>query len=115
MSNEYLKRSYPSRVYCSHEHPFVYATLIEFKDHEGKNAGLLQIHSDWGTYSNYWGALGDQTIEEFLIGCSPAYVENKLTAQMNFMGVKQIAYQRLTKFMAQCWPRVVEMMKESKP
>lgn len=97
-----LKTSYQSKMYCVHEHPFAYATLTDFEP--GK--GLLQVHSDWGTYSHFWGSIGDGTIEQFVIDLSPAYLEGKLRYQMQYMGCKKEAYQRLTKFMAQCWPRL---------
>lgn len=96
------KPTYQSKMYCVHEHPFAYATLTDF----GPGQGLLQIHSDWGTYSNFWGSMGERTIAEFVVETSPSYLEQKLTYQMNYMGVKKEAFGRLTKFMAQCWPRL---------
>src|SRR5208282_1718284 len=99
---------YSSKLYCAHEHPFAYAALTDL----GPGKGLIQIHSDWGTYSNFWSGMGDRKIAEFLVGCSPSYLESKLTFQMNFMGCKKEAFVRLTKFMAQCWPRLKTLLEE---
>lgn len=99
--------TYKSKMYCVHDHPFAYATLTDL----GPSQGLIQIHSDWGTYSNFWSGMGKETtVAEFVIGLSPGYLETKLTWQMNYMGCKKEAYRRLTKFMAQCWPRLKELI-----
>jgi hypothetical protein len=104
-----LKRNYETKLYCYHSSeggPFVYATLTDFE----KGKGLLQIHSDWGTYSYFWGAMGERTIREFLLSASESYIENKLSHQLHMMGFKKESFIRLTKFMATCWPRVREML-----
>jgi hypothetical protein len=109
MNTPAFPSTYESKMYCVHEHPFAYATLTDF----GPGQGLIQIHSDWGTYSNFWSSIGkDRKIAEFVIGLSPSYLETKLTWQMNYMGCKKEAYARLTKFMAQCWPRLKELIEK---
>lgn len=100
--------TYVSKMYCKHSHPYAYATLTDFN----KGQGLIQIHSDWGTYSHFWGSMGSDTIAEFLMGVSPSYLEGKLTFNMNQMGVKRASFGRLTKFMAQCWPELRDIIKK---
>ena len=112
MSDPILPTRQESKMYLVHDHPFAYATLTDFKP----GHGLLQIHSDWGTYSMYWGAIGqDTTIAQFVTKVSESYIETKLQGQMHYMGCKKEAYGKLTKFMAQCWPRLKsEILKDLK-
>lgn len=105
--NKYETRAI-SRMYLNHEHPFAYATITDFRN----GSGLLQIHSDWGTYSNFWNSPGYEKLEEFLISSDAGYIETKLQWQMNFMGVKKEAFGKLTKFMAQCWPKLCDEFKK---
>lgn len=102
-----LKITYPTKIYCSHEYPFAYATLTDFGD--GK--GLLQIYSDWGNYASFWGAIGkDNTIADFLLSCSSDYIENNLSSSIAQSRLKKDGYGRLTKFMAHCWPRLRKLI-----
>lgn len=98
---------YKAKTYCVHDNPYVYASCTNFEP--GK--GMIVIHSDWGTYSSYWGSMGGRTIEEFLLDVSSDYVEKNLMYKMNYMGVKKEAFVRLTKFMAHCWPKLREVIK----
>lgn len=91
-------------VHGDEKGPFAYATLTDFSC----GRGLLQIHSDWGTYSYYWGGMGDRNLATFLLDASPSYVEQKLSSNMHQMGMKKESFVRLTKFMAQCWPRLID-------
>lgn len=104
---EQFSSHYPSKTFCKHSSPFAYATLTEFE----RGKGLLQIHSDWGSYSFYWGGMG-QSLPAFLADASPGYIENKLSTTMHSMGFKKEAFAKLTKFMAQCWPDLKELFKE---
>ncbi len=81
--------------------PFAYVTLTDF----GENKGLLQIHSDWGTYSYYWGSMGGDIIS-FLADTSASYVHTKLQSTINYMSMKVEARGRLDRFMIQCWPDI---------
>lgn len=88
--------------------PFAYATLIDFK----QGVGLLQIYSDWGTYSSFWGAMGNRTLAQFLAAADSQYIETNLAHGLHQMGFKQSAFVRLSKFMAHCWPRILEEIKK---
>ena len=98
-------------VHSDDNGPFAYATLADF----GPGQGLLQIHSDWGTYSYYWGSMGERSLREFLLDTSPSYVEGKLSSNMHSMGMKKQSFIRLARFMSQCWPRLIELFNEAKP
>lgn len=102
--SENLANRYKSKMIALHDHPFVYATLTDFQP--GK--GLLQIHSDWGMYSAFWGSMGKSTLAQFLLSCNSSYIEKNFHYQMNYLGVKKEGFGRLTKFMAHCWPRIKE-------
>jgi hypothetical protein len=84
------------------DEPFGYVTLTDF----GEGMGLLQIHSDYGSYSFYWGAMGKRTILEFLANCSAEYVHTKLQSCVNYQSMKIEAKRRLQKFMINCWPDI---------
>lgn len=105
-----MKTIFESKTYCVHEHPFAYVTLTDFEP--GK--GLVQIHSDWGTYSCFWGSIGnDRKIAQFILSCNAGYIENNLAHQIAATRLKKDGYGRLTKFMALCWPRICdEILKE---
>lgn len=99
---------FAAKTYCLNEHPYVYVTLTDM----GPGKGLLQIWSDWGNYGAFWGGMGqDRKLKDFILSCNSNYIENNLRDKMNYLGVKRDAYTRLTKFMAHCWPRVVELLK----
>lgn len=102
-----MKETYESKMYCVHEHPFAYVTLTDF----GEGKGLLQIHSDWGSWSNYWGAMG-KPLREFLVGASDGYVHNKMTGCLYSNHVKKEAFGRLDKFFIQSWPKVLTLLKQ---
>lgn len=109
MSEQELKPTYPSKTYCVHSHPFAYATLTDFSP--GK--GMLQIHSDWGTYSSFWGAIGnDRKIAQFLLDCDSSYVEKNLAYNITNSGMKKEGHIRLMKFMSHCWPKLIEEFKK---
>lgn len=96
----------------THDCPFAYATLTDFKPGQG----LLQIHSDWGTYSAFWGAMGkDRKIKEFILDANESYIENNLAQTARQMGMKQVCFIRLTKLMSQCWPRLRDEFKLGAP
>lgn len=97
-----MKNILESKTYLVIENPFAYLTAVNFEP--GK--GMIQIHSDWGTYSAFWGGMGNKTVEQFILSCDSYYIENNLKYQMGFMGCKKEAYVRLTKFMAHCWPKL---------
>ncbi len=88
------------------DEPFAYITLTDFA--EGR--GLLQAHSDWGSYSYYWNAMGGDLVS-FLAGTSASYVHQKLQSTINYMGMKVESKGRLEKFMIQCWPDIHEELK----
>lgn len=87
--------------------PFAYITLTDFE----KGRGLLQIHSDWGTYSYYWGSMGEDDILNFLARTSPSYVHEKLQSCLNYMDMKKDARVRLDRFMIKSWPAIHECLK----
>jgi hypothetical protein len=99
--------NFQSKTYLYRDHPYFYATLTDLEP----GMGLLQIHSDWGTYSYFWPGMGDDTLAEFLASTEPSYVETKLSSMLGFMGMRKEAYSRLTKFMAQCWPRLMDTLR----
>jgi len=113
MSHEVEKKDMlgvlPSRTYLFKQHPFFYVTVTDF----GKGMGLLQIFSDWGVFGHYWNAMGENTtIEQFLADSDDSYVKSKLLSWMNYTGVKKEGHEKLTKFMAQCWPRFKEHIRK---
>lgn len=97
-----------SKTYLLRDHPYAYVTLTDL----GPGKGMIQIQSDWGHYSCFWNAIGDRTIREFLLSCDSGYIETNLKYSMNYLGVKQVAFGRLTKFMAHCWPKIVNALRE---
>lgn len=99
---------YPSKTYLSREHPFAYATLTNF----GNGMGLLQIHSDWGAYSAFWPAMGDETLEEFLISADMSYVHGCLRRGLVYQEVKKSGLGRLDRFMIECWPKLIKIIAE---
>jgi hypothetical protein len=99
---------YPAKTYLSRKHPFAYATITNFE----KGQGLLVIHSDWGTYSAYWPAIGDQTLEEFILGCEPSYLEGCLRRGLHFLQVKKEGFRCLDKFIIECWPNLKNVIQD---
>jgi len=95
-------------MYCVHDHPYAYANVTNF----GDGRGLLQIYSDWGTYSFYWGSMGG-TIEAFLSECNDSYVHTKLKSSLNNQGIKKEYQGRLGRFMTDCWPRLKAVIAEA--
>lgn len=87
--------------------PFAYVTLTDF----GDSKGLIQIHSDWGTWSFFWGAMGG-TIINFIAKCSASYVHTKLQSCPSYQEAKQINKGRLDRFMINCWPDIHEEIKK---
>ena len=86
---------------------FAYVTTIDFLN----GRGLLQIYSDWGTYAAFWGCTGD-SFEKFLLGCHSSYVEQNLSRNLRYMGMKKEAEIKLGKFMSHCWPNIVQQIKK---
>lgn len=73
----------------------------------------MQLHTDYGTYSYFWGAMGkDRTIAKFLASCDASYIHNKLQSSLNYQSMKREASRRLDKFMIDCWPAIHEKLKE---
>lgn len=103
-----IKKYYEAKVYCKHSHPFAYMTLTDF----GYGKGLLQIHSDWGTYSYYWGSMGCN-IKDFLLETSPSYIHQKLQSCLIYQDTKKDSQRKLDRFMIHCWPELIEILKES--
>jgi hypothetical protein len=87
--------------------PFAYLTFTDFS--EGR--GLMQIHSDWGSYSYYWGAMGTD-IKSFVAGCDAGYIHTKLKSCVNYQDMKKDAHRKLDSFMIQCWPAIHEEIKK---
>lgn len=102
------KRVYASKMYCHHGEPFAYATCTNF----GSKRGLIQIQSDWGVYSAYFGSMGSETIEEFVLNSSQSYLTDKLESQMRYMGMKKESFTKLHKFMIECWPQLRGVIQE---
>ena len=89
--------------------PFAYVTFTDFSD----GRGLLQIHSDFGSYSYFWGAIGaDTKIKQFVAGCDAGYIHTKLKSCVIYQDTKVSAQRKLDHFMIQCWPAVHEKIKE---
>ena len=109
--NEDEKRVYQSKTYYSSSHPYAYATFTDLAP--GK--GLLQIHSDWGVFHSYWGAMGQTTtIEDFVLQCDSAYITRNLEWWMRFGRVKKEGFTLLHKFMIECWPKLREIIIEER-
>lgn len=88
------------------DEPFAYINLTNF----GEGRGLMQIHSDWGSYSYYWGSMGD-SIEKFLAKTDASYIHSKLQSCVNYQEMKKDAKAKLARFMIQSWPAVLEHLK----
>ncbi len=71
----------------------------------------MQIHSDWGAYSHYWGSMGDGGLVKFLADTSMAYVHGKLRSSANMMGMKKEYHVRMDRFMITSWPAIHEELK----
>lgn len=103
------KKVYTSRTYCFNDHPYAYATFTDL----APGQGLVQIHSDWGVFHSYWGAIGkDRTIEEFMLGCDVGYITHNFEYWLRFGNVKQTGFRLLYKFMLECWPKLREIIAE---
>ena len=87
--------------------PFAYLTFTDF----GEGRGLMQIHSDWGAYSYYWGSMGSD-IKTFVAGRDAGYIYTKLKSSLNYQDMKVAAHHRLHHFMIECWPAIHEKIKE---
>lgn len=91
------------------DEPFAYINLTDF----GDGRGLLQIHSDYGSYSYYWGAMGEgYSLGKFLAQTDPGYVHTKLQSCMTYQGMKKDQRIWLHKFMIQCWPAVHDQLRK---
>jgi hypothetical protein len=102
------KRVYSSRTYCFSGHPYGYATFTDL----APGQGLLQIHSDWGVFHSYWNAIGERTIEHFVLSCDDAYLEDNFEYWMRFGHVKKEGFTLLHKFMIKCWPHLRKIILE---
>lgn len=97
----------PSVTYYFKEDPYCVVTLVNVSP--GK--GFIQVASDWGDYTAYWGAMGSRSVGQFVTQMNSAYIEGSFRERLYYMPPKQSALIRLTKFMAHCWPTVVERIK----
>ena len=97
-----------SRTYIKKTHPYAYATFTDFE----RGKGLVQFHSDWGIFHSYWDAIGDRTIEEFVLSCNNQYLHTNLKYWVNFMMAKKGADILIDKFLLFCWPDLKEIIKE---
>ncbi len=88
--------------------PFAYVTLTDF----GEGRGLLQLHTDFGSYSYYWGAMGSRSLVEFIAGTNAGYIHTKLQSCVNYQGMRVDAKRRLQEFMIRCWPDIHEELKK---
>ena len=102
-----LKPSYKQTLYCIHSPFFAYAACTTF----GNGCGLIQIHSDYGTYSNMWNAIGEGSLEEFVLGIDQGYFRTKLRTQLNYMGMKKENEKKLDSFIINCWPKLKEVIR----
>jgi hypothetical protein len=101
-------QDYPSTL-MRFDEPFAYVTFTNFDPGQG----LMQIHSDWGTYSCFWGAMGkDRTIEQFVADCGADYIHGNLMMCVTYQSMKRDAKSRLDRFMIKCWPAIHEKLKE---
>jgi hypothetical protein len=89
--------------------PFAYVTLTDFS--EGR--GLLQIHSDYGSYSYFWGAMGKDTkIAQFIASCDAGYIHTKLQSCVTYQGMRVDSKRKLQEFMINCWPDIHARLRE---
>lgn len=94
------------------DEPFAYIAFTDFS----AGRGLMQIHSDWGSYSYYWGAMGEDTpIKKFVASCDAGYIHTKLKSCVNYQDMKKDAQRKLDHFMIQCWPAIHEKLKQDDP
>lgn len=47
-------------------------------DNMGHGRGKLIVECFGSTWSTYWGAIGDCSLREFIISCSPDYIQNRM-------------------------------------
>ncbi len=88
-------------------------TLLNLIKDDGDGKGLMQIHSDWGEYGYYWGAMSSDIVS-FLAGTSASYVHGKLRTSANCMGMKKEYLVRLDRFMINSWPAIhAELIKRA--
>lgn len=101
-------KEYPSTL-LRFDAVFAYVTLTDFSP----GHGLLQIHSDYGSYSYFWGAMGEnRKIIQFLASCNSSYIHTKLQSCINYQSMKKEAQRRLQEFMINCWPDIHTKIKE---
>lgn len=67
----------------------------------GPGCGRLFVECFGNTWSNYWGAIGDCTLFEFLCDCSPDYISGKMQPLDRKMTKREIAY--LEKIISAVW------------
>jgi len=96
-----------STILLRFDDPFAYVTLTDFAE----NRGLLQLHTDYGSYSYYWGSMGDNLIN-FIARCDAGYIHTKLQSCVNYQGMRFDSKRKLQDFMINCWPAIHEEIKK---
>lgn len=54
--------------------------------------GRLIVECFGSAWSGYWGAIGNHTLKEFLIGCHPEYIAGKMEPLERPLGKKEQRY-----------------------
>jgi hypothetical protein len=68
------------QAFTIYEAPALDPILVVLQDFGG-GVGRLLVECYGDTWSTYWGAMGDRTLEKFIIGCSTAYIVNRMFGQ----------------------------------
>lgn len=77
--------------------------------------GLLQVHSDFGTWSNRWDQPGED-FRQFLLGCSRSYISSKfgawarMTTRPTSRAAERHLMNWLDSLMTHLWPLFINQL-----
>lgn len=102
------EKIFNSKTYCKLSSPFAYATFTNFS----KGKGLVTFYTDYGVFSSFWGAMGENTIEEFILSCDDYYLRNNLVHRLRYMGIKKANIDLVDCFLQECWPELKQIIEK---